>query len=132
MRPGRPLLAMNIPIGVGDRLDCEKAVVASFLEQRRDAREQAISPNSAIDHDMGNMNAKRTIFPGHALRDHPQAGLGCGKMGKARPAAQTRGSAGKDNGALAERNQSSRGLAPNQKATEATDPPELLELSALT
>jgi hypothetical protein len=57
-----------------------------------------------------------------------QACLRGGEVRKARLAAQAGGGAGEDDRAAAERSQSPRRLAADQKAAKAADPPELLEL----
>src|SRR5882724_8737636 len=66
--------------------------------------------------------------PRHALCDHAQAGFRGGEVRKAGLAAQAGGGAGEDDRAAAERSQSPRRLAADQKPAKAADPPELLEL----
>src|SRR5262245_11969498 len=128
LRPGRALLAMDIPIGLGDGLDAEQTVLATFLAQGRRPAEQPIAVDAAIDHHMRDVNPERPVLPRHALRDHAQAGLCGGEVRKARLAVQAGGGAGEDDRAAAERRKSPRRLAADQKAAEAADPPELLEL----
>src|SRR5258707_3031081 len=77
---------------------------------------------------MRDMNSERSVLARHALRDHAQAGFRGGELRKARLAAQAGGGAGEDDRAAAERSQSPRRLAADQKAAKAADPPELLEL----
>src|SRR5690349_6021715 len=76
---------------------------------------------------MRDVQALWSVFPGHALRQGAQPGLGRGEMSVTRLAAQAGRGAGEDDGAAAERQQATRSLAPHEEAGEAADAPELLE-----
>src|SRR6516165_8632911 len=119
---------MDVPIGVSDRLDAKQPVLATFIDQCRHPIAQPIAIDAAVDHDVCDVNAERPVFPSHALRDHPQPRFRSGKLRKARLASQAGRRAGEDDRAAAERNQSARRLAANQKAPIAADAPKLLEL----
>src|SRR5712691_6731659 len=88
LRPGRPRLAVDLPIGLGDGVDAEQPVGTALLDQLRPAAEQPLAGNAAVDDDMGDMKALRPIVARHALRDHAQAGLRGGEMREAGLAAQ--------------------------------------------
>src|SRR5262245_43839329 len=122
------MLAMDMPEGIGDRLDAEQAVLAPFLEDSGCAAAQALTVDAAIHHDMGDMDAERAIFARHALGDHAQPRLGRGEMGKARLAAEARRGAGEEDGAASPGHEPARRLAPDKESAEAAHPPEILEL----
>jgi|SRR5437868_11245132 len=46
------------------------------------AAAQAMTVDAAVDHDVGHVHALGAILARHALRDHAQARLGGGKLGK--------------------------------------------------
>src|SRR6187431_239117 len=79
---------------------------------------QAFAIDATVDHNMGYMDAEWPIIARHALRDHAQA----------RFAANARRSAGENDAAAPERHEPARCFAPDQKAAEAADAPEILEL----
>src|SRR5216683_6478917 len=115
---------MDLPIGFGDRINAEQAVLAAFLDQRGAPTAQAIAINAAIHHDMRDMDAEGPVLARHALRDHAQAGLGGREMREPRLAANAGRSAGEDDSAASERHQTARCLAPDNEAAEAADAPE--------
>ena len=73
---------MNAPIGISDGIDAKQTIFAAFSGQARHPAEQAIAAYAAINHNMRDVNAERSIFPRHALRDHAQARFRGGKMRK--------------------------------------------------
>src|SRR5437870_2039721 len=80
MRPGRSRLAVELPIGFGDRLDPEQTVLTAFFDDLRPSLAQAVAVDAAVDHHMRDMHAVRPIFPCHALGDRPQPRLGGREM----------------------------------------------------
>src|SRR5689334_5532342 len=128
VRPRRPRLPMDLPIRLRDRVDAEQAVLAAFGQQLRPAAQQPLAKDAAVDDDVGDMQALRAELAGHALGDHPEAGLGRGEVREARLAAQAARGAGEDHRAAALRRQPPRRLAADQEAAIAADPPERLEL----
>jgi NAD(P)-dependent dehydrogenase (short-subunit alcohol dehydrogenase family) len=79
----------------GDRLDAEQTILASSLDRLRAAATETIAIDTAIDHNVCDVDAVRTEFARHALRNHAQPGFGCRELGEARLAAHAAGSAGK-------------------------------------
>ena len=67
------------------------------------------------------------VLARHALRDHAQARLGGRELREARLAAQAARGAGEDHRAAAEGTEPAGRLAPDEKAGEAADAPEVLE-----
>src|SRR5262249_54168302 len=125
--PGRALLAMDLPVGLGNRLDAEQTVFAALLHDLRPPAAQAVPVDAAVDDTVRNVQAERPKFARHALRDHAQPCLGGRKLRKACLAAQTTRRPREDHRAPAERRQSPCRLAPHQETRKATDPPELLK-----
>src|SRR5215471_8912753 len=119
---------MNGPIDVSDRIDAKQAILSAFFDQGRHSIADAIAIDGAIHHHVCDMDAQRPVLARHALRNHAKAGLGGREMRESRLAAQACGSAGEDNGAAPEGDEPARRLATNQKAAEAADSPEILEL----
>ena len=50
-----------MPVGFGDRVDAEQAVLAALLDRLRAARDQAVPVDAAVDHDMRDM--ERNLLP---------------------------------------------------------------------
>src|SRR6266849_2521665 len=119
---------MDLPIGFGDPINAEQAVLAAFLDQRGAPTAQAIAIDAAIHHDMRDMDAEWPVFARHALRNHAQAGLGGREMREPRLATDAGRSAGEDDGTAPQRREPARRLAPDQETAEAADAPEILEL----
>jgi hypothetical protein len=63
VRPCRALLAMDIPIGVSNGIDAKQAVLATVRRQARHSAEQPVAVDPAINNYMGNVDAKRPVFP---------------------------------------------------------------------
>ena len=59
---------MHVPIGFCDRIGMQHAVWPALLEQLRRAGEQAVAFDSAIHHDVPDMDVLWPIFSGNALR----------------------------------------------------------------
>ena len=119
---------MNLPISFCDPVDVEETVLPTFLDHGATHVWQAFAIDATVDHNMGYMDAEWPIIARHALRDHAQASFGCRKMRKSRFAANARRSAGENDAAAPERHEPARCFAPDQKAAEAADAPEILEL----
>src|SRR5262249_48530774 len=111
MSPRRARLPMQLPIGFGDRLDAEQAVLAALFDDARQTRAQSVAVDAAVNHPVRDMQSVRPILPCHALRDRAQSGFGGGEMRKARLAAQARRSAGEDQCAAPQRHEAARRLA---------------------
>src|ERR1700722_12260569 len=101
MRPCRALLGVDMPIGVGDCVDAEKAVLAALGAELRSATQQPLAGDAAVDHDMRDMDAERAVFARPALRDRAQPGFGGGELGVSRSAAQICAGAGEQDAAPA-------------------------------
>ena len=71
---------MNVPVSLGDGVDAEQAVLAAFRDHGGEPLAQAIAVDAAIDHDMRDVDALRTVFARHTLRQHAQARLGRRKV----------------------------------------------------
>src|SRR5947209_12516758 len=78
LRPGRALLLVDVPVGLGDCIDAEQSVLAALLQQARSTPKQTLAMYAAIDHGMRDMEPERPVFARHALRDHAQARFGGG------------------------------------------------------
>jgi hypothetical protein len=65
-----------MPIGVGDRVDAEKAVLAALGAKLGCTAEQPLAGEAAVDYDMRDMDAERAVFARHALRDRAQIAVG--------------------------------------------------------
>lgn len=59
MGPGRALLAMDLPVGFGDRIDPEQTVVAALGGELRRAAQEALACDAAVDDDMRDMKSPR-------------------------------------------------------------------------
>src|SRR5665213_1568811 len=68
--PGAARLAMQIQIGVGDRVRVEESVGAAFVGARI-----AILGDAAVDHDVADMDVQRLQFAREALREPAQREL---------------------------------------------------------
>src|SRR5262245_9655453 len=66
--PGGALLGVQMPVGVGDRVDPEQAVLTALGGKLRGAVQQALTGDAAVDHDVCDMQARRTELARHALR----------------------------------------------------------------
>src|SRR5580704_4896369 len=119
---------MDVPIGVGNCIDAEKAVLATILDQCWHPIAQTIAIDAAIHHHVRDVDAEGPVLARHALRDHAKASLGGREMREPRHTAQTPRSAREDNGAAPERRQSARCLAADQKAAKAANSPKTFEL----
>src|SRR5262249_17767342 len=80
VRPGGAVLAMDLPIGFRDGLDAEQAVGTAFLQEAGRSAQQSLTRDAAVDHGVRDVDALRSIFPRHALRDRAQARLGGREM----------------------------------------------------
>src|SRR5262249_9843303 len=127
LRPGRTLLAMDLPIGIGDRIEAKHTALPARFGEIRLTAQQPIALDSAVDHDMGDVNSDRPELPRHALRNQPQARLGSGELRETRLAAQASGRPGEDHGSASERHEPARGLAADQESGEAANAPKILE-----
>src|SRR5262245_66080507 len=74
--PSRAWLAVDLPIGLGDRVDAKQAILAALLEEVRRAPEQPLPIDAAVDHDMGNMQPLGPELARHRLCEHTQPRLG--------------------------------------------------------
>src|SRR5229473_6483639 len=74
--PGGPLLAMDLPIGLRDRVDTEQAILATLRHDLGPRLAEPLAIDPAVDHDMRDMDALRPVLPRHALGDRPEAGFG--------------------------------------------------------
>jgi hypothetical protein len=119
---------VNLPIDFGNRIDVQHAILAALFDDLRSKCAQALAVDAAVDDHVRDMDALGSVFSRHALCDHAQTGLGRREVSIARLAAQACRGPGEDDRAAAERDESPRGFAPDQKAAEAADPPEILEL----
>jgi len=118
---------MDLPVGLGDRLDAEQTVFAALGHDLWPSAAQAVTVDAAVDDNVGNVEAERPEFARHALRDHAQPRLGGRKLREACLAAQTTRRPREDHRAPPERRQSPYRLAPDQEPGKAADPSELLE-----
>src|SRR5437016_14566126 len=80
LRPGGPMLAMDVPVRFGDRIDAEHAVLAALGGAFGVAGADAIAIDRAVDDDMRDMDAGGAEVAGHALRDGALARLGRGAI----------------------------------------------------
>lgn len=122
------MLAVNLPIGLGDSVDVEEPVISPFAEHLRPGFSEAFAIYATVDDRMRDMNSKRPIFSRHALADHSQAGLRRRELGKSRFAAQARGGARENHRAPSKWNKTARRLAADKEAAETADAPKVLEL----
>jgi hypothetical protein len=60
---------MDVPIGFGDRVDGEKAVLATFRDKFGQPFAHSLAVDDAVDDDMRDVDAERPVFTRHALRD---------------------------------------------------------------
>ena len=97
---------MDLPIGLGDRVDAEQAVLAALVDDLGAATAQAMAVDAAVDHDVGYVHALGAILARHALRDHAQARFGGGELGKSGFATEAARRTGKDHRAPAEGDES--------------------------
>jgi hypothetical protein len=88
LRPRRPWLAVNLPIDLGDRIDVQHAILAALFDDCRSKCAQALAIDATVDDHVRGMDALRSVFARHTLRDHPQTCLGRGELSIARFAAQ--------------------------------------------
>ena len=88
VRPGTVVLAMKMPVAVGDRLDVQKTVGAGLFLAIGHARQQALALDAAVDDDMRDVDALRTKLARHRLDQQPQAALGGIERRESRPASQ--------------------------------------------
>src|SRR3954468_19491723 len=119
---------MNLPIGLGDRVDAEQTALAALVDDLGAAAAQAMAVDAAVDHDVGHVHALGAVLARHALRDHAQARLGGGELGKPGLPGEAAGRTGEDPRAPAGGDEPAGRLAADEKARKAADPPEFLEL----
>jgi len=81
---------MDLPIGIGDRVDAKQTILPALLGEVRLSAQEAIAFDATIDYDVGNVNSERPKLARHALRKHAQASLGGGELREAGLAAQAR------------------------------------------
>src|SRR5229473_4694268 len=120
-------LAMDLPKAFRDRVDTEQTILAAFRHDLRPRLAEAVAIDPAVDHDMGDVDALRPVFPRHALRDRPEPGFGRGEMRVAWLAPEARRGSREDDRASAQWDKPSRRLVSDQKSREAADAPEILE-----
>ena len=87
--PSRPVLKVQVPIGVRDGADRHQAIFSTHRCNLRCGRPQPRPIDGTINDDMGNVNSLRPQLTGQALAEHAQASLRCGKVGKASLPSQT-------------------------------------------
>src|ERR1700733_11709756 len=116
------MLAMDLPIGFGDRVDPQQAGLALFGDTGGLRSAQTVAVDAAVYHRVRDVDALRAELARHALADHPQASLRRGKVAVGRLAPHAAGRAGR---CPAQRHQAPRGLPPDEEAGEAADPPEI-------
>src|SRR5258706_13800952 len=73
--PGRARLAMDLPVGLGDCVDAEQAVLAALLDDLGATAAQAVAVDAAIDHDMRDMETLRPELARPALREEAEPAL---------------------------------------------------------
>src|SRR5690242_11147006 len=103
--PGRRMLPVDLPVGLGDRVDIEQAVRALLRAPLRETAVDPLAVDAAVDHDMRDMQALRPELARHGLRDGAQARLGGREGGETRPPAQAAAGAREDHRAAPERRQ---------------------------
>ena len=116
-----------MPIGVGDCVHAEQAVLAALFLELRVARVEHVAVDAAVDDDMGDVNPLRPPVARHGLRQRAQRGLGRGERSERRAAFDRGGRAGEDERAASARDHAPAGLAPDQKAAQTPHPPDHLE-----
>src|SRR5581483_2242192 len=117
----------NLPVGLGDRLAIEQAVLAALDHHLGPPAAQPIAIDAAVDDHMRHVHPVSTVLARHALGDHAQAGLGCCELREPRLAAQAARCTAADHRAATEGNQAAGRFAADQEAREAAHPPEVLE-----
>src|ERR1700751_1779389 len=92
--PGAAVLLVQVPESLGNRIGLEQAVLAALFPQLRIARQQPITANAPIDHDVSHVDVLRPILTRNALFEIAQRPLrGCERC-KPRLAAPAGGGAG--------------------------------------
>ena len=61
MGPGAAVLAMQVPVAVGDRLDVQKPIGARLLLAVGHARQQALALDAAVDDGVAGMYVVPTV-----------------------------------------------------------------------
>src|SRR5713226_2542361 len=125
--PGGSLLAVDLPKGLRDRVDTEQTILAAFRHDLRPRLAEAVAIDPAVDHDMGDVDALRPVFPRHALRDRPESSFGCREVRVTWLAPEARRGSREDDRASAQWDQPARRLPSDQESREAADAPEILE-----
>jgi hypothetical protein len=68
VRPGGPVLPVKMPIGLGDRIDVQQSIGATFDPELGCSRVELFAIDAAVDDDMRDMNSERSEFARHRLR----------------------------------------------------------------
>ena len=116
-----------MPIGVGDGVHAEQAVLAALFLELRVARIEHIAVDAAVDDDVGDVNPLRPPVARHGLRQRAQRGLGRGERSERRAAFDRGRCAGEDERAAAARDHTPAGFTPDQKTAQTPHPPDHLE-----
>jgi hypothetical protein len=76
VRPGRPVLPVKMPIGLGDRIDVQQSIGATFDPKLGGGRVEFFAIDATVDDDVRDVNSERPEFTRHRLRQRAKAGLG--------------------------------------------------------
>jgi hypothetical protein len=68
MGPGAAMLQVDLPVRLGHLIDGQKTIGSFLIYSSGKRRQQALTLNATINHNMRNMNPQRTELAGHALR----------------------------------------------------------------
>jgi len=121
------MLMMQHPVGIRDRIDIQEPILSALFAKLRDAREQTLACDSAVDHDMGHMDALWPKLARDALCEGALRRLGRGEGGKIGLAAKTSRSSCKEQRAAAIAKQHRDRRLAQLKSTKRVFTPMLLE-----
>ncbi|SPA07906.1 hypothetical protein CBM2625_B110181 [Cupriavidus taiwanensis] len=126
MRPRVARLLVQHPVGIGDMVGIDDAVLGLGRVAVREVFANPLGVDGGIDHQVRDVDVLWPQFARHALRQRPQRVLGAGKRGHVLAPAQAGGGAGKEDRAPLARQHRARGLAAHQEAAEARHLPDLV------
>src|SRR5881296_4095471 len=96
--PGGLRLLVQVPVGIGEAREADEAVLAHRLRELRDALDDLVTGDAAVDDDVTHVDSLRTVRTCHRLRERTQPRFGRREGRRVRFPSQRRGRAGEEHG----------------------------------